>query len=126
MKVSAIITFILMLLLGTVGFVFSMDMPSVLDSASFFIGYFIVVVILAVISFVLVLLNKSKMFSITNIVSLVLILILFFIGRAITIADYEVHRTLMESNTVVITATVTLLINTIMSIINIILGFKEK
>lgn len=126
MKVSAIITFILMLLLGTVGFVFSMDMPSVLDSASFFIGYFIVVVILAVISFVLVLLNKSKMFSITNIVSLVLILILFFIGRAITIADYEVHRTLMKSNTVVITATVTLLINTIMSIINIILGFKEK
>lgn len=126
MKISGILTFIILLLTCILGIVTSMGVEVVLKTGTVYLISFIVLILLAIIVFILALQNKKKSFGVVNIILIVSSIIMLFVSRHFAIVDYIAHPTLAINNGALIIFFIATGLSIIFGIINAILVYMNK
>ncbi|KEH91686.1 hypothetical protein Z962_p0063 (plasmid) [Clostridium botulinum C/D str. BKT12695] len=127
MKISSIISFIILLLLG-IGNVFSaLGMECLLQSGDTLIKISIMCIIVAIVIFISGLKENKVIFCITSIVMIVLSFILFGLFMNANSNDMKLHQQLLNNHdTANKIGFLTLVMTLILGIVNTILGFMKK
>lgn len=120
MKVSGIITFIFLLLLGISTLIGAMGMEVMLKSAAYFIVFSVITIVLGVITFISSLKESKILFLITSVICIVFGPVAFLFSRKVISIDYSIHRELINSHDFSLAIfAITILVCLIMGIVNL-------
>ncbi|WP_238886371.1 hypothetical protein [Clostridium sp. YIM B02551] len=126
MRISGTMSFIFKLILSLVVIFSAMGMEVVLKTPTLYLIISAIIIILAIAELIFMLRNNKNIFSILNIVSVIFVVISFFIIRKYNLLDYKEHKELLNKSSTFMMFSILALVNIIFGIANIIIGFSKK